>query len=402
MKGELRVVGTAHVSAKSVEEVRRAIDEFSPDVIAVELDPARYAVIRKQARDPSVQDILETKNFTQVLVQWILAYLQRRIGLDLGVEPGAEMKAAIEEAESRGIAIGLVDRDINITLRRFWKSLSFLEKLKMLYALAVSVVSIDGEEIDVESLKEQDMLTMAMDEFRKFSPNGARALIDERDAYLAHHIAGLMEGHSRVLAVLGAGHVQGVMKYLDAPETLPPLGELTAEMKSRPWGLIFGVAVTALFLFLLLAIAFSGVGLEVLGMALLYWVLVHGVLTAVFTLAARGHPLSALTGFGVSWFTALNPLVAAGWFAAIVEARIRKPAPADFRRIFEAESFSQMMKVPLFRVVLVAALANLGSTLGTILYFMFIFPVLGIDPGVLITQGLSNMWNAVTGLFSWT
>ncbi len=402
MKGELRIVGTAHVSAKSVEEVRAAIEEFSPDVVAVELDPARFAVIRKQARDPSVQDILGAKNFTQILVQWILAYLQRRIGLDLGVEPGAEMKAAIEEAESRGIAIGLVDRDINITLRRFWKSLSFFEKLKMLYALAVSVVSIDGEEIDVESLKEQDMLTMAMDEFRKFSPNGARALIDERDAYLAHNIAGLMAGHSRVLAVLGAGHVQGVTKYLDAPETLPPVQELTAEMKSWPWGLIFGVAVTALFLLLLLALAFSGVGLEVLGMALLYWVLVHGVLTAVFTLAARGHPLSALTGFGVSWFTALNPLVAAGWFAAIVEARIRKPAPADFRRIFEAESFSQMMKVPLFRVVLVAALANLGSTLGTILYFMFIFPVLGIDPGVLITQGLSNMWNAVTGIFSST
>ena len=402
MTGELRVVGTAHVSAKSVEEVRSAIEEFSPDVVAVELDPARYAAIRKQARDPSVQDILEAKNFTQILVQWILAYLQRRIGLDLGVEPGAEMKAAIEEAESRGIAIGLIDRDINITLRRFWKSLSFFEKLKMLYALAVSVVSIDGEEIDVERLKEQDMLTMAMDEFRKFSPNGARALIDERDAYLAHQIDGLTKGHSRVLAVLGAGHVQGVMKYLDAPETLPPVRELTAEMKSRPWGLIFGVTVTALFLFLLLAIAFSGIGFEVLGMALLYWVLVHGVLTAVCTLAARGHPLSALTGFGVSWFTALNPLVAAGWFAAIVEARIRKPAPADFRRIFEAESFSQMMKVPLFRVVLVAALANLGSTLGTILYFMFIFPLLGIDPGVLITQGLSNMWTAATGLFSST
>ncbi|HNS83030.1 MAG TPA: TraB/GumN family protein [Methanolinea sp.] len=400
MTGELRIVGTAHVSAKSVEEVRAAIEEFSPDVVAVELDPARYAVIRKQAKDPSVQDILEAKNFTQILVQWILAYLQRRIGLDLGVEPGAEMKAAIEEAESRGIAIGLVDRDINITLRRFWRSLSFFEKLKMLYALAVSVASIDGEEIDVEQLKEQDMLTAAMEEFRKFSPNGARAIIDERDAYLAHNLSGLTTRHARVLAILGAGHVEGVRKYLDAPGTLPPMQQLTAEVKSRPWGLIFGVAVTVLFVLLLLALAFSGVGFEVLGMALVYWVLVHGILTAAFTLAARGHPLSALTGFGVSWFTALNPLIAAGWFSAIVEAKIRKPAPADFRRIFEAESFSEMMKVPLFRVVLVAALANLGSTLGTVLYFMFIFPVLGIDPGVLITQGFSNMWNAITGIFS--
>lgn len=399
MTGDLRIVGTAHVSAKSVEEVRAAIEEFRPDVVAVELDPARFAAIRRQAKDPTVQDILEAKNFTQLLVQWILAYLQRRIGLDLGVEPGAEMKAAIAEAESRGIAVGLIDRDIGITLRRFWKSLSFLEKLKMLYALAVSVASIDGEEIDVEELKQEDMLTMAMEEFRKFSPNGSRALIDERDAYLAHNLIDLMAGHSRVLAVLGAGHVKGVQRYLDAPDTLPPRQDLTAEVKSRPWGLIFGVAVTALFVFLLLAIAFSGVGLEVLGMALIYWVLIHGVLTAAFTLAARGHPLSALTGFGVSWFTALNPLIAAGWFAALVEAKIRKPAPADFRRIFEAETLSEMMKIPLFRIVLVAALANIGSTLGTILYFMFIFPVLGIDPGVLITQGLSNMWLAVSGLF---
>lgn len=399
MTGELRIVGTAHVSAKSVEEVRAAIGEFQPDVVAVELDPPRYAVIRKQAKDPSVKDVLEAKNFTQILVQWILAYLQRRIGLDLGVEPGAEMKAAIEEAEARGCAVALIDRDIGVTLRRFWGSLSVVEKIRMIYTLAVSIVSIDDAEIDVEELKKQDMITMAMEEFRKFSPNGARALIDERDAFLAHNLADLTKRHTRVLAVLGAGHVEGVKKYLEAPDTIPPLQQLTAEVKSRPWGLIFGVGVTALFVFLLIALAFSGVGVEVLVHALLYWVLIHGVLTAVFTLAARGHPLSALTGFAVSWFTALNPLIAAGWFSAIVEAKIRKPAPSDFRKIFEAESISAMMKVPLFRVVLVAALANVGSTLGTILYFMFIFPMLGIDPGVLISQGIANMWNAFTGIF---
>lgn len=399
MTGTLRIVGTAHVSQKSIEEVREAIAEFQPDVIAVELDPGRYAAIRKQAKDPSVKDVLEAKNFTQVLVQWILAYLQRRIGLDLGVEPGAEMKAAISEAEARNTPVALIDRDINITLRRFWKSLSILEKIRMIYALGVSVVGIDDAEIDVEELKKQDMITLAMEEFRKFSPNGARALIDERDAYLARNIVDLTATHERVLAVLGAGHVQGVERYVESPGTIPPFQSLTADVKSLPWGLIFGVAVTALFVFLLVALAFSGVGFEVLVMALVYWVLVHGVLTAAFTLAARGHPLSALTGFAVSWFTALNPLIAAGWFSAIVEAKIRKPAPSDFRAIFEAESVTEMMKVPLFRVVLVAALANVGSTLGTILYFMVIFPVLGIDPAVLVTQGLANMWSAATGLF---
>lgn len=396
---EIKIIGTAHVSAESVREVREAIDTFTPDVVAVELDAGRYAGMKKQVQETSVSEVLEAKTFTQLLVQWILAYLQRRIGLDVGVEPGAEMKAAVEVAEARGIAIGLIDRDIRITLRRFWRSLSIIEKIKMFYALAVSLGQLDGEKIDVEELKKQDVIALAMEEFRNFSPNGARALIDERDAYLAHQILQLSKVHQRILVVIGAGHLQGVNRYLEHPETLPPIGELTADIKPRPWGMIFWAIVTFTFVFMLVAILFSGIGIDVLLTALLYWVLIHGLLTAAFTLLARGHPLSALVGFAVSWFTALNPLIAAGWFSAIVEAKIRRPGPGDFRRIFEAETFSAMMDIPLFRVVLVAALANLGSTLGTIVYFIFIFPLLGIDPAVVLSQGISNMWAALQGLF---
>jgi pheromone shutdown-related protein TraB len=184
---EIKIIGTAHVSQASVDEVRTAIEEYSPDVVAIELDPSRYAALKRQAADPSVSEVLEVKNFNSLLVQWLLAYLQRKIGFDVGVEPGAEMKAAIEEAERRGIAIGLVDRDIRITLLRFWNSLGFIGKVKMGWALLVSVAEIDnGQEIDIESLKDQDVIDMVMEEFRKFSPSGARALIDERDAYIAH------------------------------------------------------------------------------------------------------------------------------------------------------------------------------------------------------------------------
>lgn len=397
--GTVRIIGTAHVSQESVNEVKAAISEFSPDVVAVELDPGRYAALRRQVQEATVESVLEAKTFSQLLVQWILAYLQRRIGLDVGVEPGAEMKAAVEEAEVRGIAIGLIDRDIQITLRRFWRSLSFIEKIRMFYALLVSVVSIDGQDIDIEELKKQDVIDLAMEEFRKFSPNGARALIDERDAYLAHQIRGLSQVHERVLVVIGAGHVQGVERYLADPVTLPPIKNLTADVRTRPWGLIFGGIVTFLFIFLLVAIIFSGVGIEVLITALAYWVLIHGVLTAAFTLLARGHPLSALTGFAVSWFTTLNPLIAAGWFAAIVEAKIRKPSPGDFQRISQAESLTQMWEIPLFRVVLVAALANIGSTIGTIIYFIVIFPILNVDPAPLISQGIANMWAAIQAAF---
>jgi len=397
---EVRIVGTAHVSQKSVDEVEAAIAEFSPEVVAIELDPARFSALKKQARDPTVHDVLEVKNFNSLLVQWLLAYLQRKIGVDVGVEPGAEMKAAIAGAESRGIAIALVDRDIRLTLLRFWRSLGFVEKLKMFYALIMSIAEVDnGQEIDIESLKQQNVIDAVMEEFRKFSPNGARALIDERDAFIAHQLILLkaQRPEGKILAVLGAGHRQGVQNYLDTPSTLPPFDSLTREPKSFPWAKIFGFAVTALFAFLLAAIAFSGVGWNVLLEAFLFWVIIHGVLAALFTLIAGGHPYSALTCFAVAWMTSLNPMLHAGWIAAYVEAKVRKPPVSDFRKIYEAESITDMARIPLFKVVLVAALANLGSLLGTILYFIFVFPVLGIDPGVVISTGLHNMWAWATG-----
>jgi pheromone shutdown-related protein TraB len=397
---EIRIIGTAHVSQQSVDEVRTAIEEFKPDVVAIELDTARYTAVKKQARDPSVDDVLEVKNFNSLLVQWLLAYLQRKIGIDVGVEPGAEMKIAITEAEQRNIPLALVDRDIRLTLLRFWSSLGFFEKIKMFWALIVSIAEVDnGQEIDIESLKEQNVIDAVMQEFRKFSPNGARALIDERDAFIAHQLLMLkvQKPEGRILAVVGAGHRQGISAYLDNPTTLPPFEPLTQEPKSFPWGKVFGFGVTAIFILLLLAIAFSGVGLDVLLYAFLFWVLIHGVLAAVFVLLAGGHPYTAFTCFCVAWFTSLNPMIHAGWIGAYVEAKVRKPPMSDFRKIYEADSLTAMAKVPLFRVVLVAALANLGSLLGTLLYFIFVFPVLGIDPRIVISTGLQNMWAFLTG-----
>ncbi len=397
---EIKIVGTAHVSQQSVDEVKGAIEDFKPDIVAIELDPARFAAIKKQGKDPSVSDVLEVRNFNSLLVQWLLAYLQRKIGIDVGVEPGAEMKIAIEEAEKRSIPVALVDRDIRLTLLRFWSSLGFMEKLRMFWALVASIAEVDdGKEIDIESLKEQNVIDAVMEEFRKFSPNGARALIDERDAYIAHQLVLLkaQKPEGRILAIVGAGHRQGIVDYLDKPQSLPPFDPLTQEPKPFPWSKVFGFGVTVIFILLLLSIAFSGVGLNILLYAFVFWVIIHGVLAALFTLLAGGHPYTALTCFCVAWFTSLNPMIQAGWIGAYVEARVRKPPVSDFRKIYEADTLTTMAKIPLFRVVLVAALANLGSLLGTLIYFILIFPVLGIDPRIVITSGLHNMWVLATG-----
>jgi len=398
--GEIRLVGTAHVSQASIDEVRQAIEEYQPDVVAIELDNARFAAIRNQGEKPTVNEILKGGNFSELLVQWALAYVQRRIGMDVGVEPGAEMLAAIEEAEKRNIPIALADRDIRLTLSRFWRGMGIVGKFRLLFAVAGAVAGGgDEEEIDIEELtKNQDLIEASIEEFRKFSPKGAEALIGERDAYLTHSLLRLAVNNEKVLGIVGAGHVKGIREYMSKPETLPPFSSLLEQPKSFPWKLAFGVFFVSLFAFLLLLIAFSGVGLDVLLEAILYWIAINGFLAAGFTLIAGGHPLSALTAFGVSWLTSLNPFLAAGWFAAITEAKIRKPQPSDFQEILDAESFAEMRKIPIFRVVLVAALANVGSSIGTFAYFIFIFPILGIDPKVILADGFSNLISAITGI----
>lgn len=397
--GEIRLIGTAHVSQKSVEEVRQAIETFQPSIVAVELDEPRYRALKEEGPTPAIGEVLRSGNFVQMLIQWILAYIQRRIGMDVGVEPGAEMKAAVAAAEERGLPIALVDRDIRVTISRFWKVMSLREKFRLLYALGASLFSEDIESIDVEALTREDVVDLAIQEFRRFSPRGASVLIDERDAYIAGRLIRLVQQYDRVLAVVGAGHLTGIRRYLESPAAIPSPDQLSQEIHSRPWGRIIGVGVLILFIFLLIAIAFSGVGTGALLQALLYWVVIHGVLAALCALLAGGHPLSALTAAGVSWLTALNPLMAAGWFAAITEARIRKPSPADFRAIVRAEDFTEMRKIPLFRVVLVAAITNVGSTVATFAFYLTVLPLLHIDPAVVIVQGWENFWHWILGLF---
>ncbi|PKL60744.1 MAG: TraB family protein, partial [Methanomicrobiales archaeon HGW-Methanomicrobiales-4] len=278
-------------------------------------------------------------------------------------------------------------------------SMPILEKIKMFSSFIGSLITLGKEtKIDIDELTGEEFVHSAMDELHLFAPRGAYALISERDAYMTHKLIVLSQKYDKILAVVGAGHKRGIEKYLANPETLPPIDSLITQIKTRPWGVIIGSLFVLLFAILILAIIFSGVGWEVLAVALLYWVMVHGSLTFIFTLIAGGHPLSALVGLLVSPFSSLKMMIPAGWCAAIAEAKIRKPKPSDMKKIFEAESISDMRKVPLFKVVLVAALGNVGSTLGTILFFIFIFPILGIDPGVVLSAGLSNLWHAITSI----
>jgi pheromone shutdown-related protein TraB len=232
---------------------------------------------------------------------------------------------------------------------------------------------------------------MLVEEFRESSPNAVRVLIDERDAYMANNlIRAAASGNRKIVAVIGAGHRAGIQRYLENPKTIPMI-DYAVEAPKKRFNILklFGAAIVALALGTFGLLILSGVPLETLAIAFAWWFIINGVLSAAGAVIARGHPYSVLTAFSVAWLTSLNPMIAAGWFAGLTEARYRKPTTDDFKELVEIETTGDMMKNNLFRVVMVAALANLGSVIGTFLGVYVMLEVTGINPKEVIQTGIS-------------
>jgi pheromone shutdown-related protein TraB len=377
---EIVIVGTAHVSEKSVQEVTRTIEEMRPEIVAVELCPARYRALTGQEEEQEIKisELLSGGKLYYLLVQWFLAYIQKKIGEEMGVKPGSEMLAAAEAAQRVGARVVLVDRDVGITMQRFWSAMGIVEKIRMIYSLITASLGWGEEDIDIDTLTQDDVVSQMISEFRKISPSAAKVLVDERDAYISRNLLQLsMEG--RTLAVVGAGHKEGIARYLAHPELMPAMEDLKERHKHRiSLATAFGAIVTLMVVATLALIFAKGYSSHNLMLAFGIWFLVTGGLSGLGVVLARGHPLSALTAFLVAWMTTLNPLVAAGWFAGMVEAWKLKPTVSDLRRLAAAESFGDMMENRLFRVILVAALANLGAMAGTFLGIYLIWQRLGL------------------------
>jgi pheromone shutdown-related protein TraB len=395
---EIILVGTAHVSEKSVMEVNAAIEREKPDIVAVELCRSRYEAIKGNVKnaDIPVKELLKEGKVYFYLVHMLLAHIQKKFADEMGVQPGVEMISAIEAAEASGAQVLLIDRDIQVTLQRFWSMMGFIEKLKMLGGLIAAVLGIGGtQEIDMDNITNQDMVSMLVEEFRDTSPNAVKVLIDERDAYMSNNLVkAAMGGNKKIVAVIGAGHRSGIQRYLENPKTIPRIN-YGVEAPKKKFGImkLFGVLVVALALGTFALIIMSGISLESLAVAFAWWFVINGVLSAIGVIIARGHPYSVLTAFFIAWLTSLNPAMAAGWFAGLTEAKYRKPTTDDFKELVEIETVDGMMKNNLFRVVLVTALANLGSMVGTFIGIPIIFDITGINPITEIGSVVSNLWS---------
>ena len=393
---EIIVVGTAHISEESIAEVRRTIEAERPDVVAVELDPGRYqALTNPEQQSASIKDILSSGKLYQFLVHWLLAYVQNKLGAEVGVKPGSEMLSAIDAARSVGASVALVDRDINITIARFWAKMRLIEKLKMLIALLGIGTSDEEIDLDLKEITSDDTISQLVTELRQFSPNAAQVLVDERDAYLAGN---LLKLRGKIVAVVGAGHKEGIKHYLEHPELVPSLEDLNTVPKKRfNFTKIVGITFLAIIIGLFVLIFLSGAPLAVVLLAFGYWFVLHAVFAGGFATASRSHPLAIAASAGYAGFSPFIPIpfLKVGVIAGLIEAAKRPPSTEDFSGIAKVASVRELLSNKLFRILLVAVAVNVGSSLATFISLLVIFPMTGINPYDILLTAFSRITGMV-------
>ena len=370
---EFILLGTAHISQESIVQVTTSIRQEQPDCVAIELDEQRYASMKNPEawKNLDIVKVLKNGQGFVLMANLILSSFQKRMGADVGVKPGEEMKAAIAVAEELNIPAVMVDRPIQMTLKRAWAKNSLWGKCKLLAVLLSSAFEkseISAEEI--EKLKNESEMDSMMNEIAEYLPAVKAVLIDERDRYLASHIwEAQVNGESakKTVAVLGAGHLPGVVRYLEALAAGTASSDTTDISQLPPAGIgskVLGLVFPILIVGLIAAGFFTGGAKASLDM-LVQWILWNGSLAALGTLLAGGHIITVIAGFVGAPLATLNPVVAVGLFTGLVQAWINKPKVEDMERLSDdASSFKGFYKNRILRVLLVFFFSSLGGVIG--------------------------------------
>ena len=360
---EIILLGTAHVSKESARLVDHIIGSEKPDMVCVELCESRFQSIRQKDKwlDKDIIKVIKEKKSFLLLSNLLLASFQKRIAEKFDINPGEEMITAMEAGEAAGAKIHLADRNIRITLTKTWRVMGLWDKIKLLFQLVLSLGKIDDiSEEEIEKMKQEDVLETLLADVGKSLPVLKEILIDERDRYLTHKIR--TAPGKKIVAVVGAGHVPGIKKYwnqdidVEALEQIPPKGKASAILK---W-------VVPMAILVLIVLGFYHGGSNAGTDMITWWVMANGILAGLGAVIALAHPLTILSSILAAPLTSLNPMIAAGWVAGLVEAFSRKPRVRDFERLPEdILSIGGFWRNKITRILLVVVFTNLGSSLGT-------------------------------------
>lgn len=369
VRPNLILVGTAHVSPESVAEVERVIREENPDVVAVELDAGRLDALehKKDWENTPIQKLLKGDKLWLFLAQSLLASYQRRLGDQMGAEPGTEMMAAVRTAREMGKEVLLADREIGTTMKRAYRLMRFGEKLRLVWELFKSFFAGDEEEeVDLQQLMQEDTITQMMNELGEMAPSIKTVVIDERDTYLATLVREPADQGKKVVAIVGAGHLTGIKRRLkEPPADLAPLKVIPPKRfpLSKLLGWVLPLVIIGVFGYFGWEGYKEGNFQKVIDAAL-YWIVITGGFSAIGAALARGHILSILTAFVAAPITTLHPLLAAGWFAGLTEASVKTPVVKDFQGLSSLKTTDDFFGNRVIRVLMVAALANVGAMVG--------------------------------------
>jgi pheromone shutdown-related protein TraB len=371
------LVGTAHISQDSVDLVQKTIIEEKPDVVGIELDYARFKQLKSgnKWREMDITKVISSGQTYLFLINLLLSSLQRQMGLKLKMKPGQEMLEAIHCAEKEKIPIALLDRDVNITLKRAMNKMTLIEKLKLGGSIIGSFFGL-GEQKEItektlQELKNTDVMNELMKKLSTEMPSIKSVLVDERDLFIANKI--LNCPGKKIVIVIGAGHLNGVKKFLDKKRSISHLNEVKKKKNHLITALKFLIPIAIIALF---AYTFISKGLEDTINILVIWFLVNGIFSALGVILARGHPLSVLTAFLAAPITSLQPMLAAGWFAGMTETKFNKPKVADMEDLNQINSIKGFYSNRVTKILLVVALANIGSSIGTFVALPIILSVL--------------------------
>ena len=370
---EFILLGTAHISHESIVQVTTSIRDEAPDCVAIELDEQRYASMKNPEawKNLDIVKVLKGGQGFVLMANLVLASFQKRMGADVGVKPGEDMKAAITVAEEMNVPAVMVDRPIQMTLKRAWAKNSLWGKCKLLAVLLSSAFEkseMSAEEI--ERLKNESEMDSMMNEIAEYLPAVKEVLIDERDRYLASRIWDAKvngEAAKKIVAVLGAGHLPGVVRHLEALAAGTVSSDTTEISQLPPSGIggkVAGLVFPVLIVGLIVAGFFTGGARASLDM-LVQWILWNGSLAALGALLAGGHILSVLAGFVGAPLATLNPVVGVGLFTGLVQAWVNKPKVEDMERLSDdATSIKGIYKNRILRVLLVFFLSSIGGVVG--------------------------------------
>ena len=367
---EITLIGTAHVSQLSVEMVEGKIATGDYDCVAVELCLPRLENITNQAwwKNLDIYQIFKKKKAGLLLINLALTAYQKRLAERIGVEAGKEMVRAVELSHEKDLRLEVIDRNISTTLHRLVTEVSFWQKMKIVGGLVIGVFV--GEEISeeqIEDLKRGDMLHAVVSEFGEELPEIKRVLIDERDEYMVGRLAQISASHDapkKILALVGAGHLMGMMASIDSPPDAGHLQELDRKPPPSKTGLYIGWGICVLILSMFV-VGFKQ-SPELGGQLVATWILFNGGLSALGTALALGHPVSIFAAFFAAPLTSLNPTIGAGMVVGLVESYMRKPKVGDFETLREdITHYSMWWKNRVARLLLIFFFSSFGSMIGT-------------------------------------